>query len=50
MVRFLVSVPEELHNALKEQAKAQGQTLSGLIRAILWDWMQKSEEAGCKSH
>lgn len=38
MVRFLVSVPGDLHQALKVQANARGQTLAGLIRQILWDW------------
>ena len=41
MVRFLVNVPTELHKSLKEVAGAQGQTLNGLIRQILWDWAER---------
>ncbi len=41
MVRFLVSVPAELHGILKEAARTYGQTLNGLIRQILWDWAER---------
>lgn len=41
MVRLLVSMPEGLKAKLKEKAKPRGQTLSGLIREILWDWIEK---------
>lgn len=40
MIRFLVSVPDGLHHDLKKAAKRRGQTLSGLVREILWDWMK----------
>lgn len=43
MIRFLVSVPVSLHQQLKQAAAAQGQTLSGLIRQILWDWAQAND-------
>ena len=43
VIRFLVNVPAELHRALKEKAGAQGQTLNGLVRQILWDWVRASE-------
>jgi len=39
MVRFLVSTQEEQKKALKEAAEKRGQTLNGLIRQILWDWL-----------
>lgn len=41
MVRFLVSIRKEAHDALKEIAKRKGQTLNGLIRDILWDWLER---------
>lgn len=44
MVRFLISVPENLRDMLKENAQSQGQTMSGLIRQILWDWVKKQEK------
>lgn len=40
MVRFLINVPEDLHKILKAFAKEQGQTLNGLIRQILWEWIE----------
>lgn len=46
MVRFLVNVPKELHRCLKEVAMAQGQTLNGLIRQILWDWLKDNGKEG----
>lgn len=42
-MRFLISVPEELHEMLKQRSKSRGQTLSGLIREILWEWVKKEE-------
>lgn len=44
MVRFLVNVPEHLHQQLKEYAKQQGHTLCALIRQILWDWIEANEK------
>ncbi|MEG0693486.1 MAG: hypothetical protein RR444_10465 [Oscillospiraceae bacterium] len=44
MVRFLINVPEETHNDLKKVAKPRGQTLNGLIRQILWDWLKKNKD------
>ncbi len=43
MIRFLVSVPDGLHRGLKRAAKDRGQTLSGLLREILWDWMKENQ-------
>ena len=45
MVRFLINVPEELRDILKDTAKPRGQTLNGLIREILWDWVKKNKTA-----
>lgn len=42
MVRFLVNIPIGLHQVLREHAKMQGQTLTGLIRQILWDWAEEN--------
>ena len=46
MVRFLISMTEELRNTLKYVADQRGQTLCGLIRQILWEWTEsrKREE------
>ena len=44
MVRFLVNVPDELHKTMKRIARKQGQTLNGLIRQILWDWLKEQEK------
>ena len=43
MVRFLISVPAELHSKLKAASKKEGQTLTGFIRKILWDWCNGEE-------
>lgn len=40
MVRFLINIPVGLHQLLREYAKSQGQTLNGLVRQILWEWME----------
>lgn len=41
MIRFLVNVPEELHDTLRAIAGARGCTLTSLVRNILWDWVTK---------
>lgn len=38
MSKFMLSVPDELHENLKTWAKTKGQTLNGLARQILWEW------------
>lgn len=45
-MRFLISVPEHLHEALRNESRQRGQTLTGLIRTILWDWLKSNEETG----
>lgn len=35
MIRFLITIPRDLHGELKETAAQRGQTLTGLIRGIL---------------
>lgn len=41
MIRFLINVPTTLRDELRTIAKAQGTTLNGLIRQILWDWIEE---------
>lgn len=41
MTRFLINIPQALKESLKDAAEAQGQTLNGLIRHILWEWVKK---------
>lgn len=41
MIRFLITTPRDLHGELKETAAQRGQTLTGLIRGILWDWISQ---------
>ena len=43
MVRFLINIPEGLRDTLKAIAQPRGQTLNGLIRQILWDWVKAQE-------
>ena len=44
MVRFLISMTEELRNTLKSVANQRGQTLCGLIRQILWEWVENRKQ------
>lgn len=41
MVRFLLNVTESMHDDLKRAAKEDGRTLNGLIRDILWTWLEE---------
>ncbi len=43
MVRFLIAIPEVLHNEIKAMAQAKGQTVTGLIRQILWEWKEQQK-------
>ena len=43
MERFLISIPKELKETLKEEAETKGQTLCGLIRQILWEHVKEEE-------
>lgn len=45
-MRFLISVPETLHDRLKQESQRRGQTLSGLIREILWAWVESEDTDG----
>lgn len=44
MTRFLINLTEELKFILKQEAKNKGQTLNGLIRQILWEWVKTQKE------
>ncbi len=35
---------KELRNTLKSVADQRGQTLNGLIRQILWEWVEKQQK------
>ena len=45
MVRYLISTTEELHGALKIAAQSRGQTLTSLIRQILWEWVKNQKQS-----
>lgn len=45
MQRFLISLPDELKLFLKEKSNQKGQTLTALIRVILWEWAEKQKAA-----
>ena len=44
MIRFLISIPEELRNILRTEASVRGQTVTGVIREILWDWVEANRK------
>lgn len=44
-MRFLVSMTEDMHDDLKQISRRRGQTLSGLIREIVWQWLNGEKEA-----
>mgnify|MGYP003370754380 CR=1 FL=1 len=44
MHQMILRITKETHDSLKEQAKARGQTLTGLIRQILWEWIEENKK------
>lgn len=48
-MRFLINVPDNLHAALKSESIQRGQTLTGLVRGILWDWLKANVKPERKS-
>lgn len=44
-MRFLVSMTESMHDELKQISRRRGQTLSGLVREIVWQWLREEKEA-----
>lgn len=48
--RFTLRLPAALKEKLDARRKEKGVSLNTLVIWILREWMEKSEEAGCKSH
>ena len=46
MSQIIVRTNDEMKNTLQRIAKQRGQTLTGLIRQILWEYLQK-EKGSC---
>ena len=44
MYQMILRFPTELKNYLKVEAKARGQTLTGLIKQILWEWKETHDK------
>ena len=41
--QMVLRFPTELKEALKAAAEERGQTLTGLIKQILWEWVKREE-------
>ena len=50
ITRSTLRIPEELLDGLKEIAQRKGQTLNGLIRDILWDWLERERRQNDDHH
>lgn len=48
MYQMILRITKETHENLKKQAEARGQTLTGLIRQILWEWIERSTNDNAK--
>ncbi len=46
IARYALRVPEEMRKEIAKIAKEQGLTMNGLIKEILWDWIQEQREVG----
>mgnify|MGYP002565143608 CR=1 FL=1 len=44
MYQMVFRFPNELKEQLKEEANKRGQTLTGLMKQILWEWLRKNEQ------
>ncbi|MEZ4539300.1 MAG: hypothetical protein R3C43_04890 [Chloroflexota bacterium] len=42
--RVMLVLTDDMHAALKRQAAQRGATLSGLVRAVLGDWLEEQGE------
>lgn len=42
MYQMIFRFPTELKDILKSEAERKGQTLTGLIKQILWDWVKNN--------
>lgn len=43
MYQMILRFPTELKEQLKCEADKRGQTLTGLIKQILWEWVKENE-------
>lgn len=39
--RININISDDMHEAIKQLSKERGATLSGLIRVVLGDWLEK---------
>ena len=46
MYQMIFRFPKELKEDLKVEADKRGQTLTGLMKQILYDWVEKNERRG----
>ena len=37
-------IPEQLRDEIKRSAEERGQTISGMIRQILYEWIKKTKK------
>ena len=44
MYQMIFRFPAEWKKILKAEADKKGQTLTGLIKQILWDWIENKRE------
>lgn len=42
MYQMILRFPTELREQLKSEADKRGQTLTGLIKQILWEWVKEN--------
>ena len=45
MYQMIFRFPVELKNDLKREAEARGQTLTALMKQILWEWNENNKPA-----
>lgn len=43
MYQMILRIRSDLQKDLKQAANKRGQTLTALIRQILWEWVKKNE-------
>lgn len=43
MYQMILRFPTELKERLKKEAVTRGQTLTGMIKLILWEWLEKQK-------
>ena len=45
MYQMILRIPLDMKEDLKREAEARGQTMTGLIKLIIWDWVNKNKTA-----